>query len=140
MSTLSATILLTLYRMIQRNPRSLQSPPIEFIGAIRVGSWICLAFGFQSQRQPSLRLVCCNVSHLVQLPGDLDYLRRSWVIALAAVPYIVEFLTDKVPIVDLIWDAIHTLIRVPAGAVLAAAAFATLILRFVRLHCSPAAL
>jgi hypothetical protein len=62
--------------------------------------------------------------HLVQLPGDLDFLSRWWVIGVAAVLYLVEFLADKIPIVDSIWDAIHTFIRVPAGAVLAATAFA----------------
>jgi Domain of unknown function (DUF4126) len=62
--------------------------------------------------------------HLVQLPGDLDYLGRGWVIGLAAVLYLVEFVADKIPVVDSVWDAIHTFIRVPAGAVLAASAFA----------------
>jgi hypothetical protein len=46
------------------------------------------------------------------------------VIAVAGVLYIVEFLADKIPVVDSVWDAIHTFIRVPAGAVLAASAFA----------------
>jgi hypothetical protein len=62
--------------------------------------------------------------HLVQLPGDLDFISRGWVIGVAAVLYLVEFLADKIPVVDTVWDAIHTFIRVPAGAVLAASAFA----------------
>jgi hypothetical protein len=62
--------------------------------------------------------------HLVQLPGDLDFLSRWWVIGTAGLLYIVEFLADKIPVVDSVWDAIHTFIRVPAGAVLAASAFA----------------
>ena len=62
--------------------------------------------------------------HLVQLPGDLDFICRGWVIGVAAVLYLVEFLADKIPVVDSVWDAIHTFIRVPAGAVLAASAFA----------------
>ena len=62
--------------------------------------------------------------HLVQLPGDLDFISRGWVVAVAAILYLVEFLADKIPVVDSIWDAIHTFIRVPAGAVLAASAFA----------------
>jgi hypothetical protein len=62
--------------------------------------------------------------HLVQLPGDLDFLSRWWVIGIAAVLYLVEFLADKIPVVDSVWDAVHTFIRVPAGAVLAASAFA----------------
>lgn len=62
--------------------------------------------------------------HLVQLPGDLDFISRGWVIGVAAVLYLVEFMADKIPVVDSVWDAIHTFIRVPAGAVLAASAFA----------------
>jgi hypothetical protein len=62
--------------------------------------------------------------HLVRLPGDLDFVSQWWVIAVAGVMYIMEFLADKIPVLDSIWDAIHTFIRVPAGAVLAASAFA----------------
>jgi hypothetical protein len=62
--------------------------------------------------------------HLVQLPGDLDFVSRAWVIGTAAVLYLVEFVADKVPVVDSVWDAVHTFVRVPAGAVLAASAFA----------------
>src|SRR5215469_1900419 len=38
--------------------------------------------------------------------------------------YLIEFVADKIPAVDSTWDAIHTFIRVPAGAILAASAFA----------------
>jgi hypothetical protein len=62
--------------------------------------------------------------HLVQLPGDLGFLSRWWVIGVAAFLYLVEFLADKIPVIDSVWDAVHTFIRVPAGAVLAASAFA----------------
>ncbi len=62
--------------------------------------------------------------HLARLPGDLDYLQHWWVILLAAALYLIEFAADKIPAVDSIWDAVHTFIRVPAGAVLAASAFA----------------
>ena len=62
--------------------------------------------------------------HLVQLPGELNVVSHGWVIATAAILYLVEFLADKIPVVDSVWDAIHTFIRVPAGAVLAASAFA----------------
>ncbi len=46
-----------------------------------------------------------------------------WVIGVAVVLYLIEFIADKVPVVDSAWDAIHTFIRVPAGAALAAASF-----------------
>ncbi len=61
-------------------------------------------------------------AHL-RLPGELDALTSWWIIGIALALYIVEFVADKVPYVDNLWDAIHTFIRVPAGAVLAATAF-----------------
>ena len=62
--------------------------------------------------------------HLVTLPGDLGIVGEWWVIGVAGFFYIVEFIADKIPAVDSAWDAIHTFIRIPAGAVLAATAFA----------------
>src|SRR5262247_4916233 len=62
--------------------------------------------------------------HLVKLPGDLNMLGEWWMIALAGTFYLIEFVADKIPAVDSAWDAIHTFIRVPAGAILAASAFA----------------
>ncbi|HKR11134.1 MAG TPA: DUF4126 domain-containing protein [Pyrinomonadaceae bacterium] len=59
----------------------------------------------------------------LQLPGELEVLTSWWVIGVAAALYIIEFFADKIPIVDSTWDVIHTFIRVPAGAVLAAGAF-----------------
>ena len=59
----------------------------------------------------------------LQLPGELEVLTSWWVIGVALGLYVVEFVADKVPYVDSTWDVIHTFIRVPAGAVLAATAF-----------------
>ncbi len=59
----------------------------------------------------------------LQLPGELEVLTNWWVIAVAATLYVIEFVADKVPLVDSTWDVIHTFIRVPAGAILGAAAF-----------------
>jgi hypothetical protein len=61
-------------------------------------------------------------AHL-RLPGELEVLTSWWVIGVAVVLYLIEFFADKIPIVDSTWDVIHTFIRVPAGAVLAASAF-----------------
>ena len=58
----------------------------------------------------------------IDLPPDLLILQDPMVIAAAGFMYIVEFFVDKVPGVDTGWDAIHTFIRIPAGAVLAALA------------------
>lgn len=58
----------------------------------------------------------------IVLPAELDLLMHPFVIAAAAVMYIIEFFADKIPGVDSGWDAIQTFIRIPAGAVLAAQA------------------
>ena len=59
----------------------------------------------------------------LRLPGELEVLTSWWVIGIAVVLYVIEFVADKVPLVDSTWDVIHTFIRVPAGAILAAGAF-----------------
>src|SRR4029078_10661444 len=61
-------------------------------------------------------------SHL-RLPGELEVVTSWWVIVIAIALYVIEFVADKVPWIDSTWDVIHTFIRVPAGAVLAAGAF-----------------
>ncbi len=55
----------------------------------------------------------------VDLPGGLDVLDNWWIIGFASGLYLVEFVADKVPYVDSIWDVVHTFIRVPAGALMA---------------------
>jgi len=60
----------------------------------------------------------------LQLPGKWNPLSHTWVLALAAALFVVEFIADKVPYLDSAWDAIHTFIRIPAGAILMAAAVA----------------
>ena len=57
-----------------------------------------------------------------KLPGGLDVLDNWWIIGIAGGLYLVEFLADKIPYVDSVWDVIHTFIRVPAGAIVAYAA------------------
>lgn len=65
-----------------------------------------------------------QLAGLVHLPPGLVVLGDPLVVTVALVLYVVEFFADKVPYVDSSWDAIHTFIRVPAGAVLAARAVA----------------
>ena len=60
----------------------------------------------------------------VKLPGELSILSNWWILGVAGAMYAVEFVADKIPAVDSAWDAVHTFIRVPAGAILAATAFA----------------
>jgi hypothetical protein len=58
----------------------------------------------------------------MDLPPELQILQDPLVLTAAGLMYCVEFFTDKVPGVDTGWDALHTFIRIPAGAVLAAGA------------------
>lgn len=58
----------------------------------------------------------------VDLPPGLEILEHNWVLLAAGTMLAIEFLADKVPAVDTLWDAVHSFIRIPAGAVLAAAA------------------
>lgn len=57
-----------------------------------------------------------------ELPPSLQVLQDPLVIGAAGIMYFVEFFADKVPGVDTGWDTIHTFIRIPAGAMLAAGA------------------
>ena len=59
----------------------------------------------------------------MKLPGELDVVTNWWVIGVALVLFVIEFVADKIQLVDSLWDIIHTFIRIPAGAVLAATAF-----------------
>jgi len=58
----------------------------------------------------------------IVLPENLAILTQPVVIAAAGFMYVVEFFADKVPGVDTGWDGLHTFIRIPAGALLAAGA------------------
>jgi len=58
----------------------------------------------------------------ITLPPDLQLLTDPLVIGAAALMYCVEFFADKVPGVDTGWDGLHTFVRIPAGAILAAGA------------------
>ena len=59
---------------------------------------------------------------VIQLPASLQVLAHPVVLGLAIGLYVVEFIADKVPYVDNIWDVIHTFIRPPAAGLLAYAA------------------
>jgi hypothetical protein len=56
---------------------------------------------------------------VIHLPEQLQVLAHPWVLGIAIALYAIEFLADKIPLVDTAWDAIHTVIRPPAAALLA---------------------
>lgn len=59
----------------------------------------------------------------VELPPGLQVLSHPWVLGATGVMFLAEFFADKLPAVDSLWDAVHTFIRIPAGAALAASVF-----------------
>jgi len=56
---------------------------------------------------------------LVALPHDLQVLGSPWVLAVATLLFALNFLADKIPYIDSLNDLLHTVVRIPAGAVLA---------------------
>lgn len=70
-----------------------------------------------------LTLGLMDAAGWIALPPDLQPLASPLVLSIAGALYAIEFLADKIPGVDHVWDAVHSFIRVPAGAVLAAASF-----------------
>jgi hypothetical protein len=56
---------------------------------------------------------------IIHLPGNLQVLSHPLVLGVALALYVVEFLADKFPYIDSIWQAVHTFIRPPAAALLA---------------------
>ena len=61
--------------------------------------------------------------HWVDLPEQYRVFDNDWIIGVALVLYVVEFVADKIPWVDSIWDAVHTVIRPIGGALIAVASF-----------------
>ena len=59
----------------------------------------------------------------IELPAGLKVLQSPLLLGASGLMLFVEFFADKIPGVDTLWDTIHTLIRIPAGAALAAAVF-----------------
>jgi len=65
-------------------------------------------------------------SGILPLPPALHLLESWWVIGASGALFAVEFFADKIPVFDLVWNALHTFIRVPVAALLAWRATATL--------------
>ncbi len=57
--------------------------------------------------------------HWVVLPGGLESLQNPWVIFVASALFAVEIFADKIPALDLVWNAAHTFIRIPVAALIA---------------------
>lgn len=63
---------------------------------------------------------------VVEIPPSLRLVESWWVIAIAGVLFAIEFVADKIPAFDLIWNALHTFVRIPVASLLAYQATAQL--------------
>ena len=59
----------------------------------------------------------------VELPAGLQLLQSPWMLGASGLMLALEFFADKIPGFDTLWDMVHTVVRIPAGAALAAAVF-----------------
>ena len=57
--------------------------------------------------------------HWCVLPPGLEVLEHTWVIVAGAALFCLEFVADKIPLFDVVWNAVHTFVRVPVAALLA---------------------
>lgn len=62
----------------------------------------------------------------IELPPDLQMLANPMVMGASGLMYCIEFFADKIPGIDTGWDTLHTFVRIPAGAMLAAGAVGNL--------------
>src|SRR5436190_12633032 len=95
---------------------------MDFISTLAVsmgGAWVS---GINLYAAVATLGLLGRFAHL-KLPGELDVLTSWWVIGVALFLFVIEFIADKIQVVDSVWDVIHTFIRIPAGAVIAATAF-----------------
>jgi hypothetical protein len=89
--------------------------PVETLG-------LALGAGFSSGLNLYATLATLGLLQrvgVIHLPPSLQVLGHPWILGIAVALYAIEFLADKIPYVDTVWDAIHTLIRPPAAALLA---------------------
>ena len=93
----------------------------QLLQAVALGSLLAWASGLRLYLVVFVLGVAARTGYLT-LPEGLAILSHSYVIAAAGLLLAVEFLADKIPGVDSAWDAVHTFIRIPAGALLAAGA------------------
>ena len=57
--------------------------------------------------------------HWVDLPVGLESLAKTWVIEASGILFAVEFFADKIPVFDVVWNVLHTFVRIPVAALLA---------------------
>lgn len=100
----------------------MESWPLDLTGLLAIAAGLGWASGIRLYATLFIVGLVGRVDW-VALPEGLRVLEHPWVLGAAGLMLLVEFLADKVPWVDSLWDSVHSFIRIPAGAALAAMAF-----------------
>ena len=95
---------------------------MDTIQQLALAGGLAWASGFRLYAAVFITGLLSRIGYL-HLPDDLELLQHNLVIGVAGVMLVGEFLADKVPAFDSLWDGLHTFIRIPAGAMLAWGAF-----------------
>lgn len=96
--------------------------PIDTTGLLAIAAALGWASGL---RLYAVVFLTGLAGHLgwVQLPSGLHVLQSYAMLGASGLMLFVEFFADKIPGLDSLWDTVHTVVRIPAGAALAAAVF-----------------
>jgi hypothetical protein len=94
--------------------------PIQPIGGryFAILAAVCFAAGLNVYATVASLGLLARAGALV-LPAPLHALENWWIIGASAVLFLVEFFGDKIPAFDLVWNALHTFVRVPVAALIA---------------------
>jgi hypothetical protein len=96
--------------------------PLDLAGLLALAAGLGWASGLRLYTTLFVVGVAGRLGWIV-LPPGLHLLEHPWVLGAAGAMLIVEFFADKIPLLDSVWDTVHTFIRIPAGAALAAMVF-----------------
>jgi hypothetical protein len=96
--------------------------PLDFAGLLALAAGLGWASGFRLYTTLFVVGMAGRLGWIV-LPAGLHLLEHPWVLGAAGLMLTVEFFADKIPLLDSVWDTVHTFIRIPAGAALAAMVF-----------------
>lgn len=101
---------------------------VQRLGDFGIGQWLAVAaaLGWASGLRLYLVVFLTGMAGffgLVELPNGLHVLQHPAMLVASGFMLFIEFFADKIPGVDTLWDLVHTVVRIPAGAALAAAVF-----------------
>ena len=95
---------------------------MDLIQQVAIGAGLAWASGIRLYAVVFLAGIL-GYFNIIHLPSGLHLLMHPLVLSVSGCMFLLEFFADKIPGFDSVWDAIHTFIRIPAGAILAAATF-----------------